>query len=180
MNQGKYDSALVKLDEALAENPNHVHANFHRGLCLVEKHRWDEALAAFERTMRLDQDNAEAHFNMGRILWMRGKFAQAATELERATKLVSPNPDAWILLAECYYEIYLREMIATPELAGSPARAIAAFKTYLKQRPNAPDTHTVDRKLEILKHIEHYPEILEEKRRREQEKRKRRGMVPAK
>lgn len=164
MNQGKYDSALAKLDEALAEKPNHVRATYHRGICLAEKHRWDEALQAFERTIALDPNEARAHFNRGKILWTQGRFAEAAASLERATAIKTPYPDAWILLAESYYEQYLRQMIADPETATSPARAVAAFKTYLKQRPNAPDARTVDQKLEIIRHLDRYPEVLEKRR----------------
>ncbi len=164
MNQGKYDSALAKLDEALAEKPNHVRANYHRGICLAEKHRWDEALQAFERTIALDPNQARAHFNRGKILWTQGRFAEAAASLERATEIKTPFPDAWILLAESYYEQYLRQMIADPSKAGSPARAVAAFKTYLKQRPGAPDARTVDQKLEIIRHLDRYPEVLEKRR----------------
>ncbi len=169
MNQGKYDSALAKLEAALAENPHHVPATFHRGLSLVEKHRWDEALAAFEATLRLDPDHARAHYNRGRILWMRGRFEQAAAALQRATDLKSPFPDAWVLLAECYYELYLRQMLGGPDSGASPARAVAAFKTYLRQRPNAPDTQTVERKLQILQHVERYPQVLEQRRREDQQ-----------
>ena len=167
MNQGKYDSALAKLDEALAEKPNHVHANYHRGICLAEKHRWDEALSAFELTIRLDPREANAHFNRGKILWTQARFAESAQALEQATSIKTPYPDAWILLAESYYELYLRKMIADPHTAGSPAQAVAAFKTYLKQRPNAPDARTVEQKLEILKHLDRYPEVLEKRRRKE-------------
>jgi len=164
MNQGKYDSALEKLDEALDDKPGHVQATYHRGICLVEKHRWDEALEAFERTIALDPNEARAHFNRGKILWTQGRFAEAAASLERATALKTPYPDACILLAECYYEQYLHQMIADAKSAGSPARAVAAFKTYLKQRPDAPDARTVDQKLEILRHLDRHPEVLQKRR----------------
>ena len=164
MNQGKYDSALLKLEEALAENPNHVHANYHQGICMAEKHRWDEALIAFERTIRLDPKEAKAHFNKGKILWMHSRFDDAARALQIATDLQSPYPDAWVLLAESYYESYLRQMIADPTTERSSGRAVIAFKTYLKQRPNPPDLQMIERKLEILQHVERYPEVLEKRR----------------
>jgi tetratricopeptide (TPR) repeat protein len=160
MNQGKYDSALARLDEALADSPNHVLATYHRGLCLAEKHRWEEALAAFDRTSRLDPGHAQAFFNKGRILWMQSAFEQAIPALTQATDLKSPYPDAWILMAECHYELYLRAKATDPKSSASPALATAAFKTYLKQRPDAPDVQTVERKLEVLQHVERYPEVL--------------------
>lgn len=164
MNQGKYDSALTVLDQALATNPNHVLANYHRGICLAEKHRFDEAVIAFDRTILLEPKEAKAHFNKGKILWLQGSFAEATVALERATDLSTPYPDAWILLAESLYESYLRQVAKDPAARASPTRAVAAFKTYLQQRPNAPDAATVERKLEILHHVERYPEILDKRR----------------
>ncbi|MBN2498167.1 MAG: tetratricopeptide repeat protein [Deltaproteobacteria bacterium] len=164
MNQDKYDSALEKLDQALAIEPHHVRANFHRGICLFERHRFDEALESFDLVSRLEPKEPRAHFRKGKILWFQRQFEQAIQALERAVELKPEYPDAWIILAECHYEIYLRQMAAAPETTGSPARAVAAFKNYLKQRPAAPDRHIVERKLEILAHAERYPEVLEKRR----------------
>ncbi len=164
MNQGKYDTALKILAEALEIQPRHPEANFHQGICLAERHRFDEALEAFTRVALLDPSRADAHYQQGRILWMLKRYDKAIAPLQKATDIQNNYPNAWIVLAESLYEKHLRLLIEEPDSQNSPAPAVAAFKTYLKQRTSAPDKHIVERKLEILTHLQRYPEVLEKRR----------------
>ncbi|MBW2703069.1 MAG: tetratricopeptide repeat protein [Deltaproteobacteria bacterium] len=164
MNQGKYDTALKILAEALEIQPRHTQANFHQGICLAERHRFDEALEAFTRVALLDPSRADAHYQQGRILWMLKRYDKAIAPLQKATDIQNNYPNAWIVLAESLYEKHLRRLIEEPDTQSSPAQAEAAFKTYLKQRASAPDKHIVERKLKILAHLDRYPEVLEKRR----------------
>lgn len=166
MTKGNFDTALEILDQALEADPNHVQANYHRGICLAEKRRFDEAIAAFDRTTVLEPKEANAYFNKGKILWNEQRWEEALPALEQAiehaTNLEKPNrASVWLLRAESLYELYLDNFHENPEGAGSPSEAIAAFKTYLKERPGAPDKTAVQQKIDILNNPENYKEELD-------------------
>jgi tetratricopeptide (TPR) repeat protein len=166
MIKGNFDTALEILDKALEEDPNHIQANYHRGICLAEKRRFDEAIAAFDKTTMLEPKEANAYFNKGKILWNEKRWEEALPALEKAiehaTNLEEPNrASVWLLKAESHYELYLDKFHENPEEAGSPSEAIAAFKTYLKERPGAPDKTAVQQKLDILNNPENYKEELD-------------------
>jgi len=184
MTKGNFDSALDLLDEALEEDPNHIQANYHRGICLAEKRRFDEAVAAFDKVTMLEPKEANAYFNKGKILWNEQRWEEALPALEKAiehaTNLEEPNrASVWLLKAESLYEVYLDKFHENPEEAGSPSEAIAAFKTYLKERPGAPDKTAVAQKIDILNNPENYKEELDrrQKLKREEIGDKRKGPV---
>ena len=166
MTQDNFDTALEILDKALEADPNHIQANYHRGICLAEKRRFDEAIAAFDKVTMLEPKEANAYFNKGKILWNEKRWEEALPALEKAiehaTNLEKPNrASVWLLKAESLYEVYLDKFHENPEEAGSPSEAIAAFKTYLNERPGTPDKTAVQQKIDILNNPENYKEELE-------------------
>jgi len=165
MNHGKYDSALDKLREALEANPDHLHANYHRGICLAEKHDWDEATAAFDRVITLDPKEANAHFNKGRILFHLDRYEQALASFERAaewkSRLEKPNRNTvQRYIGECHYEMHLDKLANTPEEAGDPRAALTAFKTYLDERPGAPEKIAIQQKIDILENPDDHTDVI--------------------
>jgi tetratricopeptide (TPR) repeat protein len=170
MTQDNFDTALELLDQALEADPNHIQANYHRGICLAEKRRFDEAIAAFDKTTTLEPKEANAYFNKGKILWNEQRWEEALPALEKAiehaTNLEEPNrASVWLLKAESLFELYLDKFHENPEEAGSPSEAIAAFKTYLKERPGSPDKTAVQQKIDILNNPENFKEELERRQR---------------
>jgi tetratricopeptide (TPR) repeat protein len=166
MNQGKYEAALARLEQALEIDPHHFLANYHRALCLVERRRWDEALDSFDLAIRLQPENARPHFNRGKLLWTLGRFEEGLSSLTRAADLDHEDPETWLLIGECRYELFLRQVAERPAEPRSPAEAVAAFKNYLRLREKAKDRTTVERKLEILQHVERFPEVLQKRQER--------------
>lgn len=169
MGRDKYDSALAKLDEALAEDPEHLPAHYHRGICLAEKHRFEEAIAAFDRVTELDSTEADAYFNKGKILHYLERHEEAAGVLEQAVEhqrnLEGPNrKSVWLLMGDCLYEAFLHKLANSPDENPSPARAIAAYNTYLRENPESHNTSKVEKKLEILKNPEDFKEVIEKRK----------------
>ncbi|HUU01701.1 MAG TPA: tetratricopeptide repeat protein [Myxococcota bacterium] len=165
MGSDKFDSALEKLDEAVAEDPESVPAHYHRGICLAERHRFDEALLAFARVSELDPEEANSYFNSGKIHWYQERYSEALAPLQKAIDLQKRLEKAnrgfvWLLLGDCLYELYLDKLANDPEHAGSPSRAVAAFKTYLKERPGAADKGAVEQKLQIMEKPEDFKEVI--------------------
>jgi tetratricopeptide (TPR) repeat protein len=184
MTKGNYDTALELLDQSLEEDPNHIQANYHRGICLAEKRRFDEAIAAFDKTTMLEPKEANAYYNKGKILRYALRWEEALLALDKAieheTNLKETNrANVWLLRAESLYELYLDKFHENPEEAGSPSEAIAAFKTYLKERPGAPDKTAVAQKIEILNNPEKYEDELDriQKLKRIEMEDKRKGTV---
>ena len=187
MVKGNFDTALELLDQAIEDNPSHIQANYHRGICLAEKRRFDEAIAAFDKTTMLEPKEANAYFNKGKILWNEKRWEEALPALEKAiehaTNLEEPNrASVWLLKAESLYELYLDKYHDNPEQAGSPSEAIEAFKVYLKERPGAPDKTAVKQKIDILNNPESYKEELDrrQKLKREEIDDKRKGPIKLK
>ncbi|HSA24743.1 MAG TPA: tetratricopeptide repeat protein, partial [Myxococcota bacterium] len=161
MNQDKYEAAMTRLDEALAIDPNHFLASYHRALCRAERHMWEDSLADFDHALSLRPDEPRANFNRGKLLWTLGRFEEAHRSLLRATELDHQAPEPWLLLGECEYELFLKAAAAHPGAPGSPAAAVAALKTYLRLETKPADRRAVEQKLEILEHLDKYPEVLE-------------------
>ncbi len=171
MNLDKYDSALAKLSEAIAANPEHIQAHYHQGICLAEKHLFDEAIGAFERTIQLDPNEANAHFNLGKLLHHLERYPEATQAFEQAIEkekhLIKTNRKVvWMLLGDSLYEQYLGQLANSPKTAGDPAAAVAAFKTYLKSRPDAHNRSAVEQKLTILAQPDDFKEVIQKRKKR--------------
>ena len=88
---GKYDSALVALDEALKRDPGLLHAHYTRGLIFHAQGKEHEAaLAAFEAVVAADDDDPLVHYYLGRTLGKLERGDEAVAEFERAIEL-DPN-----------------------------------------------------------------------------------------
>ena len=88
---GKYDSALVALDDALARDPGLLHAHYTRGLIFHAQGKEHEAaLAAFEAVAAADDDDPLVHYYLGRTLAKLERGEEAIAEFERAIEL-DPN-----------------------------------------------------------------------------------------
>ena len=166
MTQQKFDSALELLDQAVTLDPEDADAHYHRGICLAEKHRFPEALEEFARVLQLDPRQANSAFNRAKILAHLERCQEALPELARAQEnsgmLVGPNRHSvWLLEGECRYRLALEQLAADADSRPDTSRAIAAFKTYLQNRPGAPDRRAVKQKIDILADPRQYPQVLE-------------------
>jgi len=171
MIEGRFDSALKKLDNAIVIDPKNVQANYHRGICLAEKQKWKEAIEAFDRTIQIEPEEANAYFNKGKILWNIGKYKEAMPVFEEAIVYIDNLeklniPSLWLLMGECGYEIYVEKFLKGQKVAGEPKGTIYAYKTYLGYRPGAPDRKAVEQKIDILKNPSNYLKILKKRKHR--------------
>ncbi len=112
--EGQADTAIQRLNQILAENPQDADA--HNLLCRVyyQEQRWDEATRECEEATRLSPASSNTHLWLGRVYGEkadRASYFQAyrlsqriRTELELAVRLDPKNPDALADLAQFYTE----------------------------------------------------------------------------
>ena len=97
---GKYDSALVALDEALQRDPDLLHAHYTRGLIFHAQGKEHEAaLGAFEAVVAADDDDPLVHYYLGRTLAKLERGDEAVAEFERAIELDPASVSAHYALA---------------------------------------------------------------------------------
>ena len=124
---GNYQRALGKYDEALSEDPNHIHAMRGRASSLMQLGQSPQALAAFNTTIALDPDFGATYANRGVLHDRMGRYQQAIEDYERGlaldpelaegphwlTRFLRNQPQKPPGVAE--RAAYLREELAKPE-----------------------------------------------------------------
>ena len=84
---GDYDRALAKYDEALAEVPEHIHALRGRARSLMQLGRTPESLLAFNTVIALEPDFGAAYANRGILHDRMGRYEKAIADYEKAMEL---------------------------------------------------------------------------------------------
>jgi predicted Zn-dependent protease with MMP-like domain len=80
-------TALARLDEALALDPDHLDAMLERGFALFELLRFEEARRQLEAALERSPDEPWAHHQLGLLAERRGDRAEADRRFKRARRL---------------------------------------------------------------------------------------------
>lgn len=98
---GKYDSALVALQNALRQDADHPQAQYTLGLIyLAQGKEYDQALQAFSAVLKRDGDDPLVHYYMGRAQEKLGQAEEAAASFHQAIRLDPHNVSAYYALAQ--------------------------------------------------------------------------------
>jgi tetratricopeptide (TPR) repeat protein len=84
---GDYQRALDKYDEALQEAPQHLHAMRGRARSLMQLGRFPQALAEFNTIISLEPDFGPTYANRGILHDRQGRYQKAVADYERALEL---------------------------------------------------------------------------------------------
>ena len=84
---GEYQRALDKYDEALDETPNHLHAMRGRARSLMQLGQSTQALAEFSTAISLEPDFGPTYANRGILHDRSGRYGKAIEDYERALEL---------------------------------------------------------------------------------------------
>ena len=84
---GEYRRALVKYDEALSEDRNHLHALRGRALSLMQLGQSPQALTAFNTAISLDPQFGATYANRGVLHDRMGRYDEAIEDYERGLAL---------------------------------------------------------------------------------------------
>jgi DNA-binding winged helix-turn-helix (wHTH) protein/tetratricopeptide (TPR) repeat protein len=85
--QGRFDAALLIVDEAIAREPEMAALHAWRGLLLHALRRYDDELVALRRAAAMDPQSAEAAFHLGMGYARRRQYDLALPALRRAVTL---------------------------------------------------------------------------------------------
>ena len=124
---GEYQRALVKYDEALGIVPDHIHALRARARSLMQLGQSAQALATFNTVISLEPDFAASYANRGILHDRKGRYEKAIEDYERAialdaeiaegphwlTRFLRNQPEKPPDIAE--RAAYLRKELAKPE-----------------------------------------------------------------
>jgi predicted O-linked N-acetylglucosamine transferase (SPINDLY family) len=112
---GRWESALLDYDRAIAINPGYANAYCNRGTVLERLHRWGEALDSYDRAIALDPGDCLAYYNRGSVLKELDRLDEALVNYDRA-----------IALKDDYAEAYINRGYVLQELERHEA-AVASF-----------------------------------------------------
>jgi tetratricopeptide (TPR) repeat protein len=138
--QGKLEEAAAELRKATEIDPKSFNPRLNLGVVLIQQQKFREAADALERALSLDPTSAAAHLYAGVALLGSGAAERAERELSAAYE----SGGSQYALAQ----FYLGKLYAD---RGERERAVKAFETYLRDKPDAANAEKVRRMIETLR-----------------------------
>lgn len=87
MEDGLFDNAIVKFEEALERNPKHVGAHLGMAIAFMQTQKDDQAMDWFSRTLTLDPGLGAAYANRGILSDRLGNYEGALADYKKALEL---------------------------------------------------------------------------------------------
>jgi len=98
-DKGKFQEALVDIDQSLAQEPGEDSALHHRGNVLLALNRTEDARMDYEQTLKISADDGGVWNNYGVALDALGRTNEAMAAYRRATQCAPPSVSAFLGLA---------------------------------------------------------------------------------
>jgi Flp pilus assembly protein TadD len=158
---GDQELALAEHAEAARLDPR-LQMQYARALDLAGRHQ--EAGIEYEAVLARNPDAAVVREDLGRLLFRTGEYAAAAPHLERAVEARADDPvlrqemkkDEAMSVLEQGLELtpdaplLRRQLGSLLEREGKKAEAAAAYRSYARLAPNAPDAGSIAERAEQL------------------------------
>ena len=177
-NAGKYDEAIVKFNEVIAQVPKCTECYVNVGAIYSRKEDWAKAEEAYKKALELNPDSVEAYNGLANVYNSQKKFKEAQAMSAEATKRGGPAAGAGN--AEALYnqgviawnandfpkaqELFTAAIKANEKHAeahfmlgqaylnlGKLAEAAKEFETYTKIAPDGPNAEKAKSNYEMLK-----------------------------
>jgi len=116
---GRSSDALVRLDQALAIQPDNFENLNSRGMVLNDLGRYAEAVGSFEKAVAVKPDAVSVHYNLGNSFALLKRYDEALAACDRAIALAHDFALAW----------YGRSQ--SLKVLGRGGEALDAFEKYL-------------------------------------------------
>ena len=102
--QGRYNDALVSLNEAVRLNPNSAPALIHRAHIYGNMGDFDLAIQNFDAAIKINSTVADYYFFIAKEYTNSRRFTQAVVDLERAVSLNPHDNENWEALGCAHLE----------------------------------------------------------------------------
>ena len=172
--EGKFEAAVAHMRKALALYPGYLQARNDLGTFLLAQGKLDEAADELAEAVKQAPTAFNPRLNLGIVLVRRHEFAAAAENLDVALSLSPDSPSARLHsglarlglgehgraekdLAAAYEAGGSEYALAQYHLGqlymdrGERARALRAFETYLRDKPDASNAADVKRMMALLR-----------------------------
>ncbi|HTG44385.1 MAG TPA: tetratricopeptide repeat protein, partial [Verrucomicrobiae bacterium] len=158
IQQGKWEQAVLLLQEATQLLPNNAQAWNHLGMAYHGNHQIELALKCYRTALSFDRNLAATRYNLGCLLLEQNDLAGASEQLTSFTFLQPSTPLGWLKLgtaqmrnrkfdlAEKSFKTALELHANDPEALNNlglihlqrkrPQESIAFFNLALEQNPN--------------------------------------------
>lgn len=154
MKEGKYNTAMDRLQKAIRQNPDNAQAYSSMALLNMRLEQIDEAEKNFDQAIKISPENSAIRNNYGAFLCQRKRFKDAQQQFMLAVKdpLYQTPEHAYLNAGKCtedkveaekYFRAALRN---NPELPGAlleMARLSLELKRYLSARAYLQRYHAV-------------------------------------
>lgn len=151
LSQGRFDDALLLLEQVAKDYPNAGEPWVLEGRVFLSRKHHLAATHAFQEALRRHPRSAEANYYMGEAYLGRGEYAEAQAFLRRAIMLNPGYAEAQLAYGQC--------ALATSQ----PAVAEQAFRAAIRARPESSESHRALAQLLLAQRRprEALPEILD-------------------
>jgi tetratricopeptide (TPR) repeat protein len=136
--EGRFDKAISKLEEAISLNAGNVEAQRLLGQSYEATGKLKEATAAYEKSLAADPDQPEVLYKLAVIYKSQNELKPAIETLEKAVSLKPEFVGARLILGD----LLVRE--------GETDRAKEQYEAVVRMKPFGVDLKAVNKKLEGL------------------------------
>lgn len=99
----RHSKALQFLDRAVAADPHHAEAHYHRGLVLRQMERLDEAILSQQLAIAHNMQGPGSYMALGNNLLGKGEEAAAIAALRAALSKAPDSPESWYNFGNAQY-----------------------------------------------------------------------------
>ncbi|CAN5552782.1 hypothetical protein BH10BDE1_BH10BDE1_33500 [soil metagenome] len=166
---GKFNEAMTQFQRVLKVNPRYPRAHASLGRALLRQGKYQDALTEANNERNLNPDLGEAYLLAGEAFYNLRQYSNCASEYQKAIGKKVGGASVMVKLARCFRlsgaidsaQSMLRQAQAIE--SGNPDiykeqgaifhqramadEAVAAYDTYLRLVPNAPDKDEVEAKI---------------------------------
>lgn len=134
-DEGRYELALARLDDALELTPRDCELLVERGAVLFQLQRPDEAQRAFAEALTLHADLPGALEGLALVAATRGEYARACERLERLVAIEPGRAAAWLRLGDMRHRLgRVDEAIAAWRRAAAAAPKDVTLQNSVRKR----------------------------------------------
>ncbi len=104
INQGQYDNAFARVEQALKKDKKSERLMLQRGFLLVQLNRLKDAKSYYKKLIRRLPKNAEPSNNLGVVYRMQGQYADAINQFKKTLKKFPDYGQAYENLGDVYIQ----------------------------------------------------------------------------